>query len=177
MSLARSCKLAPAVALVGATLALALAAPAFATSPGERVILRCTHGESLRGFSQSAYRQALRELSADAEEYSSCAAQIRQAQIEAAAHHGAAAGAGGPLVALAATPSELRSLGAVKRHGSGPVSVGGELVHPGVVHASVASAFSTLPAPLLAVLALLLACLLLTGGLTLRRRVRRGHPG
>jgi hypothetical protein len=127
-------------------------------SVGEQIILRCTHGQSLAGFSQSAYRQALKELSATTEEYSPCSSLIRQAQLAAAAgDRGTASGA--PLVALAATPGELKAIKHAQAAGSGPVLVGGQVVNPGVVHANIASALSTVPAPLLAVLALLLACL------------------
>jgi hypothetical protein len=162
-----------AAALLGA---LARPAPARAESVGERIILRCTHGESLAGFSQRDYQQALEELSGDAEEYSPCGQQIRQAEIAAAAHAGGAAAEAAP-VALAAAPAELNSLADAKKKGPGPVVVGGEVIHPGVVHATVGSAFSTLPAPLLAVLALMIAGALVAGALYLRRRVssRREH--
>ena len=62
-----------------AVVALTVAQPASADI-GEKIILRCTHGESLSGFSQSAYRQALKELSADSEEYSGCSLLIREAE-------------------------------------------------------------------------------------------------
>lgn len=137
---------------------------------GETIILRCTHGESLSGFSQSAYRQALKELSADAEEYTNCASLIRQAQL-------AAAGGGPPVsgesaAPLATTPSERRSIARAANVGSAPVSLGGQIVHPGVIHANVASAFSTLPGPLLATLAFLLACLILVAANAVRKRIR-----
>ena len=52
------------------------------------------------------------------------------------------------------------------------MQVGGAAVHPGVVHADIASALSSLPTPLLATLAFLLACLLLLAGASIRNRVR-----
>ena len=76
-----------------AAASLTIAQPARADI-GETIILRCTHRESLSGFSQSAYRQALKELNADTEEYSNCSALIRRAQ-EAAAGGGGSAGGGG----------------------------------------------------------------------------------
>ena len=145
-------------------------------SVGEQIILRCTHGQSLSGFSQSAYRQALKELSADAEEYSECSSLIRQAELAAAAGRKAPAG-GGTSVAVAATPSELKAIKHAQRAGSGPVPVGGEVVSPGVVHANVASEFSTLPAPLLAVLALMLACLFVVVYGFARRQIRARRDG
>jgi hypothetical protein len=158
------------VALVLTVLASALlAAPAAHADVGETIIQRCTHGQSLSGFSQSAYQQALKELSADAEQYTDCAALIRRAMLNAAG------GAGGPeasLVALPATPAEQQALAAARKAGAAPLSVGGTLVHPGVVRANISSAFSTLPAPLIATVAFLLAWLLVVAGGRLRRRVR-----
>src|ERR1700747_34648 len=103
-------------------------------SVGEQIILRCTHGQSLSGFSQSAYRQALKELSADSEEYSGCFSQIRQAELAAAAARATPANAGAP-VALAATPGELLALKHAQHAGPGAVAIEGQLVSPGVVHA------------------------------------------
>jgi len=143
---------------------------------GETIIQRCTHGQSLAGFSQSAYGQALKELSADAEEYSSCAAQIRQAQLAAAGGEAGGAGSLGT-TPIAASPAEQRSVEQAAHAGKGaPVQVGGQLVDPGVVHANVASAVNVLPSPLLATVAFLLLCLLLIAGGTLRNRFRGQRP-
>ncbi len=160
-------------ALLAAAL-LTFAAPARA-DVGETIILRCTHGESLSGFSQSAYGQALQQLSADTEEYSDCSSLIRQAQL--AATGGGQGGAGASQsaatpVPLAATPAEQRAITHAQQAGSEPVKVGGGVIRPGVVHVNIASAFSSLPTPLIATLAFLLACLLLIVGGALRNRVR-----
>ena len=74
------------LAALVAALTLAFAAPSYATNAGEQVILHCTHQESLGGFSQSAYRQALKDLEseADLEEYSGCASEISEAERAAA---------------------------------------------------------------------------------------------
>jgi hypothetical protein len=161
--------------LLATLLALVLlaTAPMAIADTGETIIQRCTHGESLSGFPPRAYGRALKELSADAEEYTDCASLIRQAQVAAASGSGgggAGPAAAGPL-ATVATPGEQR---AVARAASAaePVRFGGQLIRPGVVHASVASAFSTLPTPLLATLGLLLACLLGAAGNAVRNRVR-----
>jgi hypothetical protein len=53
--------------------------------------------------------------------------------------------------------------------------VGNQIIRPGVVHADIASALSSLPNPLLAILAFLLACALTLAGGTLRNRVRNRH--
>lgn len=164
------------LALLAAVLAgaLAIASPASADI-GETIILRCTHGESLAGFSQSAYDKALKELSADAEEYSTCASQIRQAQL-AAAGGGGTAGAGEAAAALPATPAEQAAIAHASKTQPGPLRLAGQLVQPGVVHANVASALSSLPSPLLATFAFLLACLVLALGAGLRNRVRGQRP-
>ena len=157
---------------------LAFAGPARADI-GETIILRCTHAQSLSGFSQAAYRKALKELSADSEEYSPCSAQIRKAQQAAAA---AGRGGGGststaPSAAITPTASEQKSITHAQGAGSEPVSLGGQVIHPGVVHVDVASALSSLPSPVLATLAFLLACLLLIVGGAIRNRVRARRSG
>jgi len=167
----------PAALLAAALLAamlLAIAPPASA-NVGETIILRCTHGQSLSGFSQSAYGQALEELSADTEEYSDCSSLIRQAQLAAAAGVGGANAIAGQSVAIPATPSEQRALAHAQHAGPAPVRVGGAVIDPGVVRVDVASALSSLPTPLLATLAFLLACLLLVVGGAVRNRVRAGR--
>ncbi|MCW2970941.1 MAG: hypothetical protein JWO23_2068 [Solirubrobacterales bacterium] len=170
MKPARNRRLRLIAALLAAT-SLATAAPAPAGADvGETIIQRCTHGQSLAGFSQSAYKRALKELSADAEEYTDCAAQIRQAQLAAA---GGGGGGGAVPVAIAATPAEQRAIARAGTHaGAAPVRVGAQLIHPGVVHANVASALSTLPTPLLALIAFLLASVLAVAGSALRNRIR-----
>jgi hypothetical protein len=166
----------PAAVLLAITMLLSIA-PTASANVGETIILRCTHGQSLGGFSQMAYRQALKELSADAEEYTDCSSLIRQAQLAAAASGGRGGEPSGSATtpsaaALAPTPSEQRAITHAGHAGSAPVQVGGQVIHPGVVHADIASAFSSLPTPLLATLAFLLACLLLVVGGVLHNRVR-----
>jgi hypothetical protein len=155
----------------------ALATPARA-DVGEQIIHRCTHNESLSGFSQAAYRQALKELSAGTEEYSNCAQLIRQAQLAAAgAGRGGGNGGGSGTAAPAASavppsPSEQRAIAHASNAGSAPLQVGAQTIHPGVVHADIASAFSSLPTPLLATVAFLTICLALAAGAGIRNRVR-----
>lgn len=143
---------------------------------GETIILRCTHAQSLSGFSQSAYKKALKELSADSEEYSGCASQIRQAQLAAATvGHGAGAAASAAAEnapPLLATPAEQRSIARAVKAKPVAVRVGGTVVSPGVVHTDIASAFSSLPGPLLAVLAFLLVCAALVAAGITRSRIR-----
>jgi hypothetical protein len=162
------------LAAPAALLAIALlssAAPASA-DVGETIIQRCTHGQSLAGFSQSAYRQALKELSADAEEYTDCAQLIRQAQLAAASGR---SGAGAGAVPIPATPAEQRAIAQAAHAGAG-VKVGNQVIHPGVVRSNIASAISSLPTPLLATTAFLLACLIALAGGVLRNRIRARRP-
>ena len=63
---------------------LVLASPPSAHADvGATIIERCTHGQSIAGFSQQDYERALQELPKEVEEYSSCGSLIRQAQLAA----------------------------------------------------------------------------------------------
>jgi hypothetical protein len=160
------------------TVFLSLAPPARA-DVGEKIILRCTHAESLNGFSQKAYEKALKELETSSEEYTDCANLIHQAELAAAGARrggpgvgGGSNAGGGARVTTPATPAERKELNHAPRAGSAPQQLGDQLVRPGVVHVDIASALSSLPNPLLAILAFLLACALALTGRTLRDRVR-----
>jgi hypothetical protein len=156
---------APALAL---SLLVLLAATASADT-GTKIIERCTHGQSLSGFSQKDYRRALQELPTEVEEYSDCANLIRRAQLAAAGGGGGGPSAGG--LATPLSPSERRALSRAPKSGAAPLSVGNEVVRPGVVHADISSALSSLPDPLLALLAFLLACAAAIGG----RAIHKGY--
>jgi hypothetical protein len=54
--------------------------------------------------------------------------------------------------------------------------VGNQVIHPGVVRSNIASAISSLPTPLLATTAFLLACLIALAGGVLRNRIRARRP-
>jgi hypothetical protein len=167
-------RIAPAVGILVA--ALFFAAPAAqAQDAGQKIIRLCAEGKSLAGFPPGDYAKALKEISATTEEYSECGQLIRQAQAAAAAGHSAAPAASAGLTgALQATPAEQRAIAGAARSGSGPVAVGGVQIHPGVVHANVSSAFSTLPTPLLVLLGFLVACAVAFGGGFARKRMRGG---
>ena len=162
------------LALAAALLVAASPAPARA-DVGATIIERCTHGQSLGGFSQQDYRRALQELPTEVEEYSECGNQIRRAPLAAAGGGGGAPGAGaGPgaaAVATPLTPAERSAIQQIAKTGSAPQVIGNEVIYPGVVHTGVASALSTLPNSLLALLAFLLACALVLGGRAVRNRV------
>jgi hypothetical protein len=158
------------VLALSVALLLASAVPASA-SVGETIILRCTHGQTLGGFSQQAYGEALADLNAVTEEYSECASLIRQAQLAAALGRGGSGG-GASVVPIVPTPAEKLAIEHVVHSTPAPVLVGNEVVRPGVVRASIASSLSSLPRPLLALISLLLACLLVVGGGAARNRLR-----
>jgi hypothetical protein len=174
-----------AFALPVALLSMLLLSPTPAQADvGEKIILRCTHGESLNGFTQKDYNKALKELETSLEEYSGCANLIHQAQLAAAGSVGGSGGGGGggsssgggsTPVTAPATPAEQRELNRAANIGSAPLKVGNQVIQPGVVHANIASAFSSLPDPLLAVLIFLLACALTLVGGVIRDRVRNRH--
>jgi hypothetical protein len=143
-----------------------------------KILTACSEGRVPSGYSQQDYHQALKQMSPTLSEYTSCSNLIQKAQLASAAGKGGGSGGlGGPGAASAAatpppTPSEQHTLEGVRHTGSTPVEVGGETIHPGVVHANIDSALSTLPTPLLALLAFLLACVLAMCGSVLHNRVR-----
>ena len=117
---------------------LLVAAPAHAENVGQKIIKLCTSGKSLAGYPPSAYAKALNEISATTEEYSECGQLIRAAQA-AAARGGGSGGAGTPLATpVVATPAEQNAIAGAARSGNSPVALGGQSVHPGVVHANIA---------------------------------------
>jgi hypothetical protein len=67
------------LALAAALLVLA-SPPSARADVGATIIERCTHGQSIAGFSQQDYQRALEELPAEVAEYSNCGNVIRQAQ-------------------------------------------------------------------------------------------------
>jgi hypothetical protein len=160
---------------VAAALLVLAGAPPASADVGATIIERCTHGQSLGGFSQQDYQRALQELPTEVEEYSECGNLIRRAQLAAAGGGGGAPGAGaGPAAATVATPltpAERSAIRQIAKTGSAPQVIGNEVITPGVVHAGVASALSTLPNSLLALLAFLLVFALVLAGRAIRSRV------
>jgi hypothetical protein len=170
------------LALLSALLII-LAVPAGAgANATTRILEGCGSGEVPTGLSQQAYRQALTKVPTYLSEYSDCSELIHKAQLATAARgrssggggSSAAAGGGGSAGAkiAPATPVEQRELQHAHHTGSAPVRVGDQEIHPGVVHANIASALSSLPTPLLVVLAFLLACVLIVLAGMARNRVR-----
>jgi hypothetical protein len=172
--------LALVVAFLSIVLSFAATAGPAQADIGEKIILRCTHGESLRGFTQKDYEKALKELETSLEEYSGCASLIHQAQRAAAGSRGGSSGGGGAgstgagaaSPAATATPAERHNLSRAPSTGAAPLKLGGQAIRPGVVHVDIASAFSSLPTPLLAILLFLVACAVALAGGVIRNRVR-----
>src|SRR5204863_4224160 len=99
--------------LAVAALNVLWSAPAAPADVGATIINRCTHGQSLSGFSQRDYRRALQELPAEVEEYSDCANLIRRAQLAAAGGPGAGAGTGEGVAPLPPSPAARPALAGV----------------------------------------------------------------
>jgi hypothetical protein len=169
---------------VAAALLLLFAAGASASKSEVAKIYEeaCGNGKVPIGYSQRAYSQAIKEMEPFLAEYTPCPYLIHKAQLAGAAGSHGAGTSGGPgeagaAVVAAATPTEQHTLEGIPHASAPPVQVGGEVIHPGVVHVNLASAFNTLPTPLLALLAFLLACALLVIAWAVHRRVRRaGAP-
>jgi hypothetical protein len=156
-----------------------------ATTTASRILEACGEGKVPSGYSQQAYSQALKQMPPYLSEYSDCTDLIHKAQLASArggsggpGGPGAAGGSGSAATVAPPTPAEQKTLESVPHSGPATVRVGGEAIHPGVVHADIASAFSTLPTPLFALLAFLLVCALLLLGRAIRNHVRpRRHTG
>ncbi len=95
---------------------LVLLATAASADTGAKIIERCTHGQSLGGFSQKDYRRALQELPTEVEEYSDCANLIRRAQL-AALNGGGGGGSGPSTPATPLTPSEQSAVARAPKSG------------------------------------------------------------
>jgi hypothetical protein len=154
-------KLLQGLALALVALAMLVLASTAAASQAQTILEKCGHGEPFSGYSQKAYREALKQMTTTGIEYGECESLIRKAE-EAAAGGGAGAAVGTPSsnVATPLSPAEQHAVQSAHRNGSTPVQVGSEPVRPGVVHADIASAVSTLPRSLLAVLAFMAAAAL-----------------
>jgi hypothetical protein len=164
------------VALTLAAIALTGASPAHA-SAASQIVEKCAKGEPFGGYSQQAYREALKQLPTEVIEYSACSNEIGKDALTASKGGGgsAAAEAASSNVPLPLSPSEQRAVQSAHHNGSTPVQVGSQPIRPGVVHADIASAVNTLPDSLLAMLAFLLvgALVLAAGEVAKRVRARR----
>jgi hypothetical protein len=167
-------------ALSAALLVLLLLATAASAGTTNKIFEECSNGVVPRGFSQQAYNRALKHMRAELSEYSDCPDLIRKAELANAGGTSGVSGAGGassPAAVAPATPAEQHGLEEIPHAAAPAIKVGGEVIHPGVVHVDIASALSALPTPLLALLAFLLACALAALGLGLRSYLRARRHG
>lgn len=150
-----------------------------AANEAQTILEKCAHNKPINGYSQNAYREALKQMPTILSEYSPCAEQIRKAELAAAGGGGGltSASSSPPNTPLALTPTEQQAVQSAHHNGATPVQVGSEPIRPGVIHADIASAVNTLPHSLLAVLALMLASALLLGLGEVRKRVRARRDG
>ena len=70
---------------VSLLLGMLLSAATAQADIGEKIILRCTHGESLSGFTQKDYNKALKELETESRRVQRLRQPDPQAQLAAAA--------------------------------------------------------------------------------------------
>lgn len=161
-----------------AAIALLAFAPTALANQAQTILDKCGHHEPFSGYSQKAYREALKQMTTTGSQYSECESEIRKAE-EAAAGGGTGAAAGTPAANVTSplTPAELHAVQSAHRNGSTPVEVGSEPVRPGVVHADIASAVNTLPHSLFAVLAFMVAGALVLAIGEVRKRVRSRRDG
>lgn len=172
-------RLALAFALV-TTAALAAPSLVLADAARDAIHTECQEGRIDGNYSQKQYRNALRNIQADLDQYTDCRDVIRRAQLDAAGKGssgskggGSAAdgstggGDGAPPVAptsagetaaqilAQASPAEQAAVTkAVRSSGDVPIVVGDEVISPNSLN-SPAGAANALPAPLVVVLVLL----------------------
>ena len=148
----------PAAAVVALTLLLP-ASPAAAS--GADVILDCNdNGHLTKTYSQKEYRQALAQMPADIRQYTDCESIIKHAQLGEAPTADAAANSGNPYGS--ASPDVVaqaqKDIEEARKSGGGPQVIAGDVVYPGALSYTKASAaVSELPTPLLVLVALIAA--------------------
>jgi hypothetical protein len=154
-------------------LSLLVAVPASA-SEVTKIYEDCGIEKLPTGFSQQAYNQAMKQMPPELAEYDNCPDLIQKAQLARATGGSQGPGSHGVVAPSAPpTPSEQHTLERIPHAGAPPVQVNGEVIHPGVVHVNLASAFNKLPTPLLALLAFLLTCALSAIAWAVRKRAHQ----
>ncbi len=199
MTLRLRLRIATALALL-----LAFAAPGVAHASTQALFRDCGDGSLDGHYSQKDYADALANLPADLDEYSDCRSQIQRARLggrkssnggganPGAAGGGIGTGPGGPTgggtgeagtAAPAtvnpldtATPAERASFKKAITAGDAPVEVDGRPIDPGALGGAKTNGVADLPAPLLAILALLAIGGLSAAGFGTRRFVHSRRP-
>jgi hypothetical protein len=192
-------RLATALALL-----LALAAPGLAHASTKALFTDCGDGSLDGHYSQKDYAEALANLPADLDEYSDCRGQIQRAQLgghKSSNNGGGGTGSGGGGITTgpggptgggtgdtgtaapstvnpldSATPAERASFQKAITAGDAPVEVDGRPIDPDALGGAKSNGVSDLPAPLLAILALLAIGGLSAAGLGTRRLVHSRRP-
>lgn len=164
------------------TIAALLLVPATAAASGADVIADCVAGDGRlsRTFTQAEYKAALRDLPADADQYSPCRDAIRAAARGAgisgpgsspgSAPTAGSSWGGAPIPGVppgvdplqTATPEETTKIAAASKTGDAALNLDGRPVDPDTLGSSLIGSPFDLPAPLLAVLAAALAGFILT---------------
>jgi hypothetical protein len=164
--------------LAAAVVALCLLPPvAPAHASGADVILDCNdNGRLTASYSQKEYREALAQMPADIRQYTDCENIIRRAQLGLPPGQ---ANAGDPFAG--ATPAEIaqaqQDIASAKLTGATPQRVGADVVTPGALSFTKASAaVSELPTPLLVLIVLIVLASLGFAAHTVHTR-RRGDRG
>ena len=180
-------------------LLLALAAPGLAHASTEALFKDCADGSLDKSYSQKDYAEALANLPADLDEYSDCRSQIQRKQLGGGKSRGGGGiGAGGgttnggsgptgggdtataaPVAANpldSATPAERASFKKAIASGDAPVEVDGRPIDPDALGGAKSNGVADLPAPLLAILALLAIGGLSAAGFGTRRLVHGRRP-
>lgn len=175
--------------LASAALLLCLLAPATAGASYSELLRDACRDERVDGtYSQKDYRDALRNIPADADQYTNCRQVLEDAKIAAASAEASggsgpgAAGGGAESGGSVPTGDPLASASADERRavlqatdgGGAALSVGGRRVDPAALGAgrTVSATISDLPPPLLAVLGLVALAALGAIALVLVPRVR-----
>jgi hypothetical protein len=179
------------VTLLATTAVSGLASATSAFAAASTVLSDCNRNGHLTGhYSRSDLQGALNGMGADVMEYSGCYDAIHRALLAASAGGGKSSGGGGSSTGTSGVK------GAALRHGtnrsgvstrgvysspshangagsgsSTPVSLGGSSISPSSTGVGASSGDRSLPAPLIAVLAVLTLGALSGGGFALRRRV------
>jgi hypothetical protein len=180
-------------------LLLALAASGVAHASTQALFKDCGDGSLDGHYSQKDYADALANLPADLDEYSDCRSQIQRARLgshKSSNNGGGGTGTGGggigtgtggpagggtadtgtPSAATVnpldtATPAERASFKKAITAGDAPVEVDGRPIDPGALGGAKTNGIADLPAPLLAILALLAIGGLSAAGFGTRRLV------
>jgi hypothetical protein len=179
-----------AILMVAPASAFAGAKAAYKDTP-KAVISDCSAGHyPLKGhYTIKVLQEALRKLDSSADQYTNCADVINDTinKLELAAHRRGSGGSGhrGAKITRgtdgngsATTSIVKRRLKALTSKGGGPVTLPGigQTVTPGTVTDRSASFLSSLPTPLLIVLAALLATVLAVSARSINNIVRSRRP-